>query len=394
MNPEDEFDKKGRSGLTAVVLSVVVLGACGLLYLQGTKPEKEDHDTAYKPHEEFNTAAPATSAAEEVTKVANPFESPEVPEKHIDSIIEQYQASTEAEVVDESEEEPLSGMEELVKAIVHNEGGEDEPILSRSGTASGRSDERRKAPSRINDNPITRAGQTGAQTLNDDLAALEKSWEQELLDIDAAVGPTDLKPKRDIHSLLGDGATTAIATGNRKDVLGRGTLLPCVLETTIHTDLPGLIRCVITKPVYSDNGQRLLLPRGTIATGDYEGGMKRGVNRVFVRWTRLRTPNGAVVNFAAPGIGPMGASGLAADLDRHYKERFGSSVLLSIIGGLAATESNREGSPYGAAASSMSQTAEIALRETISLETTGHVEPGVTINIMVKEDILFTSIRP
>ena len=85
-------------------------------------------------------------------------------------------------------------------------------------------------------------------------------------------------------------APTTLASYLRKPdtLLLRGTYLRCVLETHIVTDVPGFTSCVVTEPVYSVNGKRLLLPKGSKLSGTYGGGANGP--RVAVVWDRITTP--------------------------------------------------------------------------------------------------------
>lgn len=187
------------------------------------------------------------------------------------------------------------------------------------------------------------------------------------------------------------GVTGAVVAASWVDVnrnmLSKGQIIPCTLETALQSDLPGMTRCVISRPVYSDSGNTVLIPRGSIVTGEYRGGLDQGVSRVFVVWDQLRTPTGLRVNISSPGIGRQGESGLAAEVNRHFWQRFGSSMLLSIIGGLAATESEQV--QYREVGAVMNRTAEIALENSIGIRPTGTVDAGRQILVMVAQDIDF-----
>ena len=58
-----------------------------------------------------------------------------------------------------------------------------------------------------------------------------------------------------------DDNTSAKPLYNPNTLLLRGTYIRCVLESRVITDVPGYTSCVVTEPVYSVNGKRLLLPR-------------------------------------------------------------------------------------------------------------------------------------
>jgi type IV secretion system protein VirB10 len=69
-----------------------------------------------------------------------------------------------------------------------------------------------------------------------------------------------------------DAATSAQPLLNADTLMLRGTFIRCVLETRIISDIPGFTSCVVTEPVYSFTGRRLLLPKGSKVLGKYDSG--------------------------------------------------------------------------------------------------------------------------
>ncbi len=116
----------------------------------------------------------------------------------------------------------------------------------------------------------------------------------------------------------------------------QGTLIPAVLETAIDTDVPGYVRAVVSQDVRSFDGSRVLVPRSSRLIGQYQSGLQAGQKRAYVIWTRLIRPDGVSVNLASPAIGFDGRPGLAGKVNSHFFKRFGSAMLLSVVGGLSA----------------------------------------------------------
>lgn len=123
---------------------------------------------------------------------------------------------------------------------------------------------------------------------------------------------------------------------DRTDALvAQGTMIRGFLETAINTDLPGMVRAVVRDHVRSLDGGRILIPKGSRLVGEYKSGLARGQKRIFVVWSRVIRSDGLSVEIASPGADRLGRAGLTGEIDTHFWERFGSAIMLSVIGGAA-----------------------------------------------------------
>ena len=137
------------------------------------------------------------------------------------------------------------------------------------------------------------------------------------------------------------------------------------------------------------------------------------------------------MQLGSPGTDDLGRTGLTGEVDKHYVERFGSAILLSVVGGGAqylAGLGNQSGyanqstststtdpvtglttttvtgpdqqSLYARqiAAQNTSQTltsiANEALKNSINIPPTIHVDQGAAIAIFVRRDLDFSSLYP
>lgn len=138
-----------------------------------------------------------------------------------------------------------------------------------------------------------------------------------------------------LNGVAGQGVDTVHATKIRRidALVAQGTTIPAILETAVDSDLPGMVRAITSDDVWSFDGRRVLIPTGTHLIGQYKSGIAQGQTRVFIVWTRLLRPDGVSVQLGSPGTDAMGRAGNGGIVDNHYIQRFGSSILLSIIGG-------------------------------------------------------------
>ncbi|WP_273760272.1 type IV secretion system protein VirB10 [Bartonella sp. ML70XJBT.G] len=123
----------------------------------------------------------------------------------------------------------------------------------------------------------------------------------------------------------------ASALPNRNFIITMGTPIPCILETAINSDQQGFTSCIVSRDILSDNGRVVLLDKGTQIIGEYRGGLKKGQRRLFVLWTRAKTPQGVIIALASPATDTLGRSGMDGDVDNHWLERIGSALLVSIV---------------------------------------------------------------
>ncbi|MBN8954884.1 type IV secretion system protein VirB10 [Rhizobium sp. 60-20] len=183
--------------------------------------------------------------------------------------------------------------------------------------------------------------------------------------------------------------------GNRDFIVAMGTSVPCVLETALSSDQPGFTSCVINRDVLSDNGRVVLMEKGTQVVGEYRGGLRRGQKRLFVLWNRAKTPKGVIITLASPATDALGRAGVDGYVDTHWWERFGSAILLSIVGDASSYASSRlQDSDVGAqnTTSAGQQAAAIAVEQSINIPPTLLKHQGELVSIFVARDLDFSTV--
>jgi type IV secretion system protein VirB10 len=183
--------------------------------------------------------------------------------------------------------------------------------------------------------------------------------------------------------------------GNRNFIVAMGTSMPCVLETAMASDQPGFTSCVINRDVLSDNGRVVLMEKGTQVLGEYRGGLQRGQKRLFVLWNRAKTPNGVIVTLASPATDTLGRAGVDGYVDTHWWERFGSALLLSIVGDATSYAGSRlQDSDVDAenTTSAGPQAAAIAVEQSINIPPTLNKHQGELVSIFVARDLDFSGV--
>ncbi|MBV1918148.1 MAG: type VI secretion protein [Sphingomonadaceae bacterium] len=187
---------------------------------------------------------------------------------------------------------------------------------------------------------------------------------------------------------VGGSRAVAQASFDPATTVTQGTLIPAVLETAIDTDVPGYVRAIVSTDVRSFDGARVLVPRSSRLIGQYKSGLSAGQKRAYVIWTRLIRPDGVSVNIGSPAIGFNGETGLAGKVNSHFFQRFGSAMLLSVVGGLATLRGNASvivgGGGQSAAAAAIGQTGQIG--------PTIRVRQGEPIRVFTARDLDFSKV--
>ncbi|HBK91778.1 MAG TPA: type VI secretion protein [Parvularcula sp.] len=184
---------------------------------------------------------------------------------------------------------------------------------------------------------------------------------------------------------------TAAHIGDLSSTVIEGTLIAGVLETAINSDLPGFTRAVVSDDVRSFDGTEVLVPRGSRLIGQYRSGLAIGESRAFVVWTRLILPNGVAIKLSSPVTDGLGRAGLGGKVDRHFLERFGSAILLSIIGAGAEILASESGDSAVVITSSAQAygVAQTALQASVNIPPTIKIAQGSPIRIFVARDLIF-----
>lgn len=184
---------------------------------------------------------------------------------------------------------------------------------------------------------------------------------------------------------------------NLGSLISQGTMIPGILETAIQSDLPGMVRAIVSENVYGHDGTYILIPKGARLIGRYRSGLVRGQTRVFVIWNRVLRQDGVSINIGSMGTDDLGRSGLAGDLDTHFFERFGSSILLSLIDaglqiGVSSLGDQNSATVALESGSDFSKSAEIALENSIAIPPTIRVDQGKRIKVFVAKDLDFSEV--
>lgn len=206
----------------------------------------------------------------------------------------------------------------------------------------------------------------------------------------SAVGQATIKhgPEVNIDSAVG-----------QPYVIYEGLTMDTVLMNRLDGDSVGPVKVLVSNPVYSHDGQHVLVPEGTIVLGEAK---KIGANgfgqqrRIAVTFHRMIMPDGYSVDLDQfHGLDQIGEEALKDKVNNHYLEIFGTSIALGVIagagqitqGGGAITTSGSQAFTTGAA-SGVSQSATTVLDRFIQIPPTITIREGHRVKVYFTQDML------
>jgi len=179
---------------------------------------------------------------------------------------------------------------------------------------------------------------------------------------------------------------------NPSYTIPQGTVIPAVLETAIDSTRAGGVRALVQRDIFSFDGTRMLIPRGSRLYGEYDASIRSGQNRALVQWTRLIRPDGVTIALDSPSSDPLGRAGIRGRVDSKFFQRFGGAILQSVLDigvGLAVNEATD-----GVFVALPGSTQNVQIAEPESIQPTLRVRHGTSVSVFVARDLDFSSVDP
>jgi len=115
-----------------------------------------------------------------------------------------------------------------------------------------------------------------------------------------------------------------------------GTLIETVLTNRLDGGVASPVNCLVTTPVYSHDGQYVLIPAGSRVLGETRPVQGLGDTRLAVAFDRLVLPDGRTYPLEQfMGLNEIGDAGLRDQVNQHYRSTFGASAAVGLITGFA-----------------------------------------------------------
>lgn len=132
---------------------------------------------------------------------------------------------------------------------------------------------------------------------------------------------------------------TATTMGDLTKLIAQGKLIDGVLESAISTDLPGMVRAIVSRDAYAESGKNILIPKGSRLIGTYSASVQNGQARVQITWTRMMRPDGVDIALNSASVDSVGRTGVVGNYEGRGLEQFTSALMVSALNyGMAALQ--------------------------------------------------------
>lgn len=124
-------------------------------------------------------------------------------------------------------------------------------------------------------------------------------------------------------------SSKATRVGKLSLMVTQGKIIDAVLETAINSDLQGMLRAMVSRDVYAETGDTVLIPKGSRLIGSYSFDSNVAKSRVNINWNRVILPHGIDIAISSLGTDELGRAGIAGIVDNKIVSALFSSVTLA-----------------------------------------------------------------
>lgn len=195
-----------------------------------------------------------------------------------------------------------------------------------------------------------------------------------------------------LNGALPTSVTQAEVIANPSNTIIQGTMIQAVMETALDSSLPGQTRAVVSEDVFSFDGTRLLIPRGSRLIGRYRSGIDIAQRRVTIAWDRIILPDNQTIRISSFGGDELGRSGVTGFVDTRFDERFGSAALISLISAApsaaaASVEDEATADVLEDVGDDLADATDSVIGDYLSIGPVIYVDQGARVTVMVDRDL-------
>lgn len=153
---------------------------------------------------------------------------------------------------------------------------------------------------------------------------------------EAARAPTGPAVAGSRESKVTPDATGPISSAGPLHRLLEGTVIDTILTNRLDGDAAAPVNCLVTNPVYSHTGARVIIPAGARVLGETRPVQSFGERRLAVAFHRLILPDGSTHRLDQfLGLNQLGDAGLRDRVNQHYLATFGAAAAVGLVSGLS-----------------------------------------------------------
>ncbi len=195
-----------------------------------------------------------------------------------------------------------------------------------------------------------------------------------------------------LNGALPTSVTQAQVIANPSNTIIQGTMIQAVMETALDSSLPGQTRAVVSEDVFSFDGSRLLIPRGSRLIGRYRSGIDIAQRRVTIAWDRIILPDNQAIQISSFGGDELGRSGVTGFVDTRFDERFGSAALISLISAApsaaaASVDDDATADILEDVGDDLADATDSVISDYLSIGPVIYVDQGARVTVMVDRDL-------
>jgi type IV secretion system protein VirB10 len=181
-------------------------------------------------------------------------------------------------------------------------------------------------------------------------------------------------------------------------------VIDTVLTNRLDGDGVAPVNCLVTNPIYSHNGQHVLIPAGARILGETRPVQALGETRLAVSFHRLLMPDGSTQRLDQfLGLNQIGDAGLRDKVNHHFLETFGAAAAIGLISGLAqsfgtaavpGSTGERTVIIAGSAADSASQASLQVMSRFLNRLPTITIREGHRVKVYLTSDLQLPAYQP
>mgnify|MGYP001806231801 CR=1 FL=1 len=116
-----------------------------------------------------------------------------------------------------------------------------------------------------------------------------------------------------------------------ENTIGQGKNIDAVLETAINSEIPGNVRALVSRDVYAEVSDNVLIPKGSRLYGTYKTMTSRGQSRIAINFTRILRPDGVTADVSSLASDQFGRAGIEGEVDKKYAQLLGLTFMEAFI---------------------------------------------------------------